>query len=62
MVSRPAQSPLEAALAEALFADAAARERLGAAPDDPNAREAVRHAEAQLEQAKSAVRRALRGP
>jgi hypothetical protein len=53
---------LEAALAEAVVAQAASRERLQAAPDDADAQEAVRRAENELEQAKEAVRRVLRGP
>jgi hypothetical protein len=53
---------LKVALAEALVAQAAARERLAAAPDDVDAQEALHRAESQLEQAKAAVRRALRGP
>ena len=52
---------LEAALADAVFASAAAKDRLAAAPDDPDAREEALRAEAELEQAKAAVRRALRG-
>jgi len=52
---------LEAALAEALVSIADAREQLGAAPNDPNAQEAVRRAERHLEETKAAVRRALIG-
>ena len=51
---------LEAALGEALVSIATAREQLEAAPDDPNAQEAVRRAERRLEEAKAAVRRAFR--
>ena len=52
---------LEVALAEAVVAQAAAHERLRAAPDDADAQEVLRRADEQLEQAKAAVRRALRG-
>jgi len=54
---------LQTALAEALVAQATARERLAAAPDDANAQEnaqeEVRRAESHLQ---AAVRRALPGP